>query len=115
MALIRYLPRSRPESVRQVIVTVMNRFWNYLAVTEVEAIVQPNCITDDVWRESVSLVCVHLLILTIPTSLFGNTELIDYMSESEGLVGVEVSPLKLITSVDFGIAREGLITTPFGV
>ena len=39
-----------------------------IAVTQVEAIVEPNCVADDIWRESVAFICIQALILTISGS-----------------------------------------------
>jgi hypothetical protein len=44
-----------------------------VTMTEVEAAVQPNCIADDVRRESVKLVCIHPPILSRWLTLFANT------------------------------------------
>jgi hypothetical protein len=33
-------------------------------VTEIESIVEPDCVTDDVWWKSVSFICIHPLILS---------------------------------------------------
>jgi hypothetical protein len=55
------------------------RKYRHVAVTQIESTVKPNGVTDYVgWGpqlESVAFVCVHLLILTIPASLFGNTHI----------------------------------------
>ena len=34
-------------------------------VAQVEAIVEPDCVADDIWWESVAFRCVHLRILSI--------------------------------------------------
>jgi hypothetical protein len=34
------------------------------AMTEIESIVEPDCVADDVWRESMTLVCIHPPILS---------------------------------------------------
>lgn len=36
-----------------------------IAVAQVEPVVQPNCLTDDIWRESVSFICIHPPILPV--------------------------------------------------
>ncbi|MFT5334823.1 MAG: hypothetical protein ACJASY_003777 [Halioglobus sp.] len=33
-------------------------------MTEIESIVEPDCVTDDVWWKSVSFICIHPLILS---------------------------------------------------
>jgi hypothetical protein len=43
------------------------------AMTEVEPVVEPDCVTNDIGRESVAFVCIHLPILSILESLLGNT------------------------------------------
>ena len=40
----------------------------YIAMAQVEAIVQPNGVTDDIGGESVTLICIHGPILPIPGS-----------------------------------------------
>ena len=35
----------------------------YIAVAEIESVVQPDCVADDVWRESVTLISIHEPIL----------------------------------------------------
>ena len=35
------------------------RLLGNVPVTQVEAVVQPDCVTDDSWRKSVAFVCVH--------------------------------------------------------
>jgi hypothetical protein len=42
-------------------------------MTEVEPVVEPDCVTNDIGRESVAFVCIHLPILSILESLLGNT------------------------------------------
>ena len=42
-------------------------------MAEVEPIVEPDSVGDDIWRESMSFICVHEPILPIPASLFGST------------------------------------------
>ena len=37
-------------------------------VTEIESIVQPGCVTYDIWRESVTLIGIHGAILAISPS-----------------------------------------------
>ena len=44
-----------------------------VAVTQIESVVEPNCVTDDVRWESVALVGIHAPILTISVSLLGST------------------------------------------
>ena len=39
-----------------------------IPVTQIEAIVEPDCIGNDIGRESVALICVHKPILPIPGS-----------------------------------------------
>ena len=36
-----------------------------ISVTEVESIVKPNCIANDIWRKSVALISIHGLIISI--------------------------------------------------
>ena len=36
-----------------------------VSVTQIEAVVQPDCVRDDVWRESVAFICIHSPILSI--------------------------------------------------
>ena len=36
-----------------------------ISVTEIESVVEPDGVTDDVWRKSVALVCIHPPILSI--------------------------------------------------
>ena len=43
-------------------------------MAQIGAIVEPDSTTYDIWRESVAFLCVHPPILTIPASLFGNTQ-----------------------------------------
>ena len=40
----------------------------YIAVTEIEAKAQSDCVTDDIGRESVAFVCVHERILPFSIS-----------------------------------------------
>jgi hypothetical protein len=35
-----------------------------IAMAEVEALVEPDCVRNDIWREAMPFVCVHRLILT---------------------------------------------------
>jgi hypothetical protein len=42
-------------------------------VAEIETIVQPDCVADDVRWESMALVCIHEPILSISVSLLGDT------------------------------------------
>ena len=44
-----------------------------IAMTEIEAIVEPNGVTDDIGWESVAFVCIHLLILANSDSQLGDT------------------------------------------
>tara|TARA_R110001599_G_scaffold351965_1_gene585331 strand:+ start:20126 stop:20428 length:303 start_codon:yes stop_codon:yes gene_type:complete len=44
-----------------------------IAMTQIEAIVQPNCVTNYVGWKSVAFVGVHFLMLTFSASLFGIT------------------------------------------
>jgi hypothetical protein len=37
----------------------------HITVTEIESVVEPDSITNDVWRESMALVCIHTPILSI--------------------------------------------------
>jgi hypothetical protein len=37
-----------------------------ISVTEVESLVEPNGIADNIWRESVALVCIHHQIISFP-------------------------------------------------
>ena len=30
-----------------------------ISVTEVETIIEPDCVADDIWRKSVTFVCIH--------------------------------------------------------
>ena len=39
-----------------------------VSVARIEAIVQPNCVADDIWRESVTFVRIHQSILAILAS-----------------------------------------------
>jgi hypothetical protein len=34
-----------------------------ISVAEVESVVQPDCVTDDIWWEPVSFICIHWQIL----------------------------------------------------
>jgi hypothetical protein len=36
-----------------------------VSVAQVEALVEPDGVTDDIWRESVTLVCIHTPILPV--------------------------------------------------
>ncbi|MFT6958906.1 MAG: hypothetical protein ACJAYC_003930, partial [Halieaceae bacterium] len=45
----------------------------YISMAEIEAIVQPDSVTDDVGRESVTLICIHAPILSSSVSLLGDT------------------------------------------
>jgi hypothetical protein len=40
-----------------------------ISVADVESIVKPNCVANDIWRESIPLVCVHGPILAISVRL----------------------------------------------
>ena len=42
-------------------------------MTEVEAIVEPGCLTDDIWRESVTFIDIHVPILPVSVSLLVST------------------------------------------
>jgi hypothetical protein len=35
------------------------------AMTEVESLVEPDGVADNIWRESVALVCIHRMILAV--------------------------------------------------
>jgi len=37
-----------------------------ISMAETESVVEPDCVIDDIWWESVTLICVHPLILAIP-------------------------------------------------
>ena len=37
-----------------------------VAVTEVESIVEPDCVTNDIWRKPVTFICVHHQIISFP-------------------------------------------------
>ncbi len=39
-----------------------------MPMAKVEPVVQPNGVTDDIWRESVSFICIHPSILSISVS-----------------------------------------------
>ena len=45
----------------------------YISVAEIETIVEPDSVGDDLWRESVALIRIHLPILPISACLLGNT------------------------------------------
>ena len=45
-----------------------------IPVTQIEAIVEPDGITDDVGWESVTFVCIHRLMLPVMATLLGSTE-----------------------------------------
>ena len=42
-------------------------------MAEIEAIVEPDCVGNDIWRESVAFVDIHRPILPVKASLFGST------------------------------------------
>ncbi len=44
-----------------------------ISVTEVESVVEPDGVGNDIWWESVTFVCVHPRILSISASLLGDT------------------------------------------
>ena len=44
-----------------------------ISMAEIEAEVQTDCVRNDIWRESVALVDIHLPILPISVRLFGDT------------------------------------------
>jgi hypothetical protein len=46
-----------------------------IAMAEIESIAEPDCVADDIWRESVALVGIHQPILLILARLFISTRL----------------------------------------
>jgi hypothetical protein len=44
-----------------------------IPVSRVEPLVEPDCVADDVWRESVTFISIHLSIVPISETLLGNT------------------------------------------
>jgi hypothetical protein len=36
-----------------------------ISVTHIESLIEPDCVTDDVWRDAMAFVCIHRQILAI--------------------------------------------------
>ncbi|MFT5484428.1 MAG: hypothetical protein ACI9GW_003093 [Halieaceae bacterium] len=49
-------------------------FWSgTLAMTEIESVVDPDCVTDDIWRKFMAFICVHGQIIPDVACLLGRT------------------------------------------
>ena len=47
----------------------------YVGVAPFESVVEPDCVADNRWRESVSLIRIHLPIISVAVSLLVSTHL----------------------------------------